>query len=227
MQWQLWPRTYASTHDARRAKSAPAPRLSVLGSSRDSVHERASGADSLPCSACDTRASSSAADAADCGDRVGTIPHSTDTCVVSRASSHRPPLGGSCGAITEIGWRYARTGKNTQNPAKNNSETENVEENRRRKFTAFIPTSSHDYQNDAGMQTSSNGEDPARSLGKPQYQQSPRDAQAVAEPVMRDDDAAAPIPSDRRREATEFRVPAPTAPECRRSPTRRGNRIRR
>jgi len=59
-------------------------------------------------------------------------------------------LGGSCGAITEIRRRYRRTGKNTKNPAKKNSEIENLEEDRRRKYTAFIPTNSHDYQNDAG-----------------------------------------------------------------------------
>jgi hypothetical protein len=59
-------------------------------------------------------------------------------------------LGGSCGAITDIGRRYGHTGKNTQNPAKKNSEIENLEEDRRRKYMAFIPTNSHDYQNDAG-----------------------------------------------------------------------------
>jgi hypothetical protein len=59
-------------------------------------------------------------------------------------------LGGSCDVITAIGRRYGRTGKNTQNQAKKTFEIENFEEDRRRKYTAFIPTSSHDYQNDAG-----------------------------------------------------------------------------
>ena len=44
--------------------------------------------------------------------------------------------------------RYARARKNTQNQAKKTSEIENFEEDRRRKYSTFIPTNSHDYRND-------------------------------------------------------------------------------
>ena len=67
----------------------------------------------------------------------------------SRALHHSAsPLGGSCSATTEFERRYRCVRKNTQNPAKKNSEIENFEEDRRRKSTTFIPTNSHDYRND-------------------------------------------------------------------------------
>jgi hypothetical protein len=61
-------------------------------------------------------------------------------------------LGGSCGATTALRRRYGRTRKNTQNRAKKTSEIENFEEDRRRKYSTFIPTNSHDYRNDGDKQ---------------------------------------------------------------------------
>src|SRR3990167_7879770 len=41
--------------------------------------------------------------------------------------------------------------KNTQNRAKKSSEIKNFEEDRRRKYTTFIPTNSNDYRNDGDI----------------------------------------------------------------------------
>jgi len=73
----------------------------------------------------------------------------TTQALASSRALHRSasPCGGSCGSTTEHERRYGRAGKNTQNPAKKISEIENIKENRRRKYTTFIPAKSHDYQN--------------------------------------------------------------------------------
>jgi hypothetical protein len=82
--------------------------------------------------------------------RIGSKQFPTAQALASPRALHRSasPLGGSCGATTECERRYGCDRKNTQNRAKKISEIEDFEENRRRKYTTFIPTNSHDYRND-------------------------------------------------------------------------------
>lgn len=121
----------ASSPDARRATPALARRSPTRGSNRGYRTWPASGAGSPPCSPCGTRAASNTADAGGFSDRAGINPHSTGTCVVFRASSIRPPRGGSCRADAHLTWIKPDRKEETKETAKK-EETASDRKNRRR-----------------------------------------------------------------------------------------------